>query len=143
MQRLFADAGAVFDGVHAAFDRDGDALVSVRVRRDLPVKLRRLFDDGLHLVEIELRHVPDVAVRKHAAGCENLDDVDLQLYVLAHKLAKAVGTVRDSADANAGILFDPAWNVVRIAVAAGDRERLTSRTVVKPLRSNACALRTL
>ena len=74
LQRFFADAGPMLDRMHAAFDGNRDAGIAVGVSRDLALELRRLVDDGLHLIEVELRDIPDVAVREHAAGGENLDD---------------------------------------------------------------------
>lgn len=63
----------------------------MRVPCDVQTELRRLIHHGLDLVEIELRNVELVAIRKHAAGCHDLDEVHAALDVLAHTFAKTVG----------------------------------------------------
>ena len=127
-----ADAGAMLDRMNAAFDRDRDSFVAVCVRGDLAAKLCRLFDDRLDFVQVELRNIPDIAVRKHASGRENLDEIGVQLDVLSHQPAKAIRPVGNRAHANAGVFLDPARDVVGVAVATGDRERLAGREHARP-----------
>ena len=66
---------AVLDGIHSGFSGPGNALRTVRVRRDFAAQAMRVRDDGFHFFQRVLRSARIVALGKHAAGSANLDYV--------------------------------------------------------------------
>ena len=78
------DVAAVLDGVDAGLGGPQNPLRAMGVRGHLAAQPVRVGDDGLHLFEGVLRGLRIVALRQHAAGGADLDQVGAVLDVLPH-----------------------------------------------------------
>ena len=117
--RGIVNVGTVFDGIHAGLGRPQNALRSVRMGCDLASQAMRVGHDGLHLLQRVLRGLGIVAVRKHAAGGANLDQVGAVLDGLADLVLHAFDAVGHAVGGD--VIFE--GQQVVVAVPAGDAER--------------------
>ena len=125
--------GSVLDRIHAGFECRLDAVLAVRMRRDLAAEHVRGVDDRLHLVREHLLVEPAGDVAVHAARGRELDDVGALRDLLAHRSAAIVSAVAVVGRALAHDLRDVAVGVVRaVAVTASDRDAASRRHDRRP-----------
>src|SRR3546814_3393721 len=88
LDRLVAREAAMFDRVDSGEDRGADALVAMRVRRDLDPQHVRLVGDRLHLLERQLLRADAVAERRseeHTSELQSLMRISYAVFCLQQK----------------------------------------------------------
>jgi hypothetical protein len=115
---LLVQHGAVLDGVEADLDGSLDTGRAVAVAGDSDAELVRLPDRGCKLVRRPLERANVRAVRHHAAGHQQLDQVDPHLDPLANGPPSLVWPVDDALARHRDL-----WTVVAVAVPAWHRQR--------------------
>ena len=114
--------------IHAGLARPHCALRAVCVRCHFAAQAMRVCHDRLHLFDGVLRCLRVVALRQHAAGRADLDEVGPVLDVLANLLLHLRNAIRHAVCRY--VIFER--QQILIAVAAGNAQRGTAHLHVWP-----------